>query len=393
MAVDAMRAGAADYIMKDNLARLRPAVQRELKDADERRRRREAERSALRARRAAAEQAEKLEREERLLQELAEAHRLSQAVNSISASITSSLELTGILRRVVEDTAEALGCNAVALEEREGDRWVVREVRGLPADLRGLRLKDSEAPMAMAVVEARDVLVVTDAPRDTRVSAAAVARYGMGACLAIPLLVRGEVQGALLCVYGGGPRVFSEAEMDFARKLSALVAVALQNAELLAAERRIVAALQDGLSTTPEQVPGLSLGHLYRSATERAKVGGDFYDVFTVAPGRVGLVVGDVCGHGVEAARGASGTRDTIRAYAYQGAGADEVLRRANLALLRNPAMTGFVTVFLGILDLMRDELTYSMAGHPPALFKRADSPLTTLRSGSLPLGIFPEAE
>lgn len=393
MAVAAMKAGADDYVMKDNLARLWPAVQRELKDADDRRRRREAEESARSAKQEVAEQAEKLAREETLLAELAEAHRLSEAIIRINASITSSLELPEILRRVVAETADALGCNAIVLEERDGDNWVIREVAGLSGDLRGLRLTDSEAPTAVAVAAVRDVLVLSDTVNDSRVTAVAIDRYGMTACLGVPLLLREDLVGVLLCIYGGGPRAFSQPEVDFARKLSGAVALALRNAELLAAERRIADTLQEGLLTVPEEVPGLSVGHVYRSATEAAKVGGDFFDIFAIDGARVGLMVGDVCGQGVEAARMASTTRDTVRAYAYQGADADEVLRQTNQAMLRNPAMTGFVTVFLGILDVGGEELAYATAGHPPALMLRPDAPVEALGSGSLPLGIFAEAE
>lgn len=164
-------------------------------------------------------------------------------------------------------------------------------------------------------------------------------------------------------------------------------------AQLLAAERTISETLQAGLSMLPEEIAGLRFAHLYRSATEQARVGGDFYDIFTIRQNRVGILIGDVCGHGVEAARMAASTRDTIRAYAYEDGSTSQVLRLTNVALLRTRARNAFVTVFFAILDLTTDELLYASAGHPAGLLGREDGSVEQLHTGSPPLGIFGDLE
>ncbi len=50
--------------------------------------------------------------------------------------------------------------------------------------------------------------------------------------------------------------------------------------------------LQDTLIDSPEELPGLRYGHLYRSATQGARVGGDFYDIFEVKKGRLVILIG-----------------------------------------------------------------------------------------------------
>jgi PAS domain S-box-containing protein len=155
-------------------------------------------------------------------------------------------------------------------------------------------------------------------------------------------------------------------------------------------QRAIASALQKALLDLPQRAPGVEFGHLYRSATQQAQVGGDFYDVFEANGGRIGLLIGDVSGHGVEAARTATLVKDVVHAFAHQFRRPYLVLRETN-RLLVEKNLSGFVTVFLGLLDPETGTLVYSSAGHPPPLLlaERQAEPLT---SASLPLGVFADA-
>jgi serine phosphatase RsbU (regulator of sigma subunit) len=134
----------------------------------------------------------------------------------------------------------------------------------------------------------------------------------------------------------------------------------------------------------------VKFAHLYRSATKEAAIGGDFYDVFEVKDGRVAVLVGDVCGHGLDAARTSTLVRDVVHAFAHQFKSPSLVLRKANEFLIEKKT-AGFVTVHLGILDSDTGLLRYSSAGHPPVLLRRASGEIEALGSGSSPLGINPE--
>ena len=160
---------------------------------------------------------------------------------------------------------------------------------------------------------------------------------------------------------------------------------------LYEAQRRIAEHLQQAMLDIPADIERLSIGHLYRSATEAARVGGDFYDVFEARKGRIALLIGDVAGHGIEAARSATLVKDVVHAFIHQTLQPQKVLRSTNRLLIeKSPA--GFVTLFLGILDTNTGKLRYCSAGHPEALLRRTSGEVQTLGSGSLPLGIFPEA-
>jgi PAS domain S-box-containing protein len=161
-------------------------------------------------------------------------------------------------------------------------------------------------------------------------------------------------------------------------------------ARLLEQQRALFYRLQQALLDIPAQLPGVGFGHLYRSATEEAQIGGDFYDVFSAKNGRIALLIGDVSGHGIEAARIATLVKDTVRAFAQQFSRPHLVLGHTN-RLLREKKLPGFVTAFLGLLDTESGALTYSSAGHPPPLLK-VNGSLSLLESVGPPLGVFADA-
>lgn len=105
----------------------------------------------------------------------------------------------------------------------------------------------------------------------------------------------------------------------------------------------------------------------YRAARQ---VGGDFYDVFALDRERVGLVMADVSGKGLAAAMFMALTRSLIRAEARHLDSPRETLLRVNQLLLEMSRASMFVTVFYGVLDVVRGTLYYARAGHDyPLLF------------------------
>ena len=154
--------------------------------------------------------------------------------------------------------------------------------------------------------------------------------------------------------------------------------------------REIADSLQESLLSIPSQLPGVEFGHLYRSATLATRVGGDFYDIFELGHGRVGVLMGDVSGKGLRAAAITSVVKNSVRAYAYNGAGPAETMRLTNTALLRTIDHQSFVTAFYGVLDTETGSLTYCSAGHPPALVTR-DRGTRSLDVRSPVLGAFPD--
>ena len=112
----------------------------------------------------------------------------------------------------------------------------------------------------------------------------------------------------------------------------------------------------------PAEVAALGVSVAYRPA-DGVAAGGDFYDVFELQPGRVGVILGDVCGHGREALDRAALTRYTVRAYLQAGLEPRAALALAGQALADPEAH--FATVAVGVFDSEVGRLTYACAGHP----------------------------
>ena len=115
----------------------------------------------------------------------------------------------------------------------------------------------------------------------------------------------------------------------------------------------------------PESLDGIDFAHAYHSASEAARVGGDFYDLFALERSRVGITIGDISGHGIDAAALTSLVKNGIRVEATQeDRPPDEVVTRVSRLLLDGSAPEIFATVFYGVLDLADGLLLYCNAGH-----------------------------
>ena len=129
----------------------------------------------------------------------------------------------------------------------------------------------------------------------------------------------------------------------------------------------------------PEQIPeisGVDVGVRYESSFE---LGGDFYDVMDLG-GHLGVLIGDVVGKGVAAALLMASVRATIRAHAHDQYHLNEVMRLANIALVRDTRVNEFATVFYGVVDPESRRLTFCSAGHEPPLSAVIDRSAGTVR-------------
>ncbi|MHB0999239.1 MAG: SpoIIE family protein phosphatase [Armatimonadota bacterium] len=158
-------------------------------------------------------------------------------------------------------------------------------------------------------------------------------------------------------------------------------------------ESHIAEVLQNAIAPL---VPSIGIGYrissVYIPAFAGEKVGGDFYDVFRLSDGRVGILIGDVSGKGVEAAAHAASTRSTVRALTYSLISPGQSLTSAN-NVLHSQNLDGFVTVFLAVLDTERGSICYATAGHPPPAVLRTGGNVEFLMNGSIPLGALPGIE
>lgn len=183
-----------------------------------------------------------------------------------------------------------------------------------------------------------------------------------------------------------GVLVFS-AIRDLTERKQAEATLRHQQAQLLAAQTIQRYLLPSG----PPQVPGLDIAGASYPADFAA---GDHFDYLTLPHGALGFVVGDVSGHGFAAALFMAAVQARLRALAETSIGIDEILARANAALVNESGPGTFVTVFFGCLDLRTKTFVYASAGHPTGyVLDAAGQVKAHLKSTSLPLAILADAK
>ncbi len=156
-------------------------------------------------------------------------------------------------------------------------------------------------------------------------------------------------------------------------------------------ERRVAHTLQRSMLTTQlPAVDGVELAARYLPGMRRTEISGDWYDVIPLPDGRVGVVIGDVVGRGIEAAATMSQLRTALRAYAIEGLEPAEVV--AKLHRLVDHLHVGLSTTLVYLdYDPFTREIRYVSAGHLPVLHIPADGPSRFLPGArSTPLGAAP---
>jgi serine phosphatase RsbU (regulator of sigma subunit) len=214
-----------------------------------------------------------------------------------------------------------------------------------------------------------------------------------------PLIARSRRTGMIVI---GRPQSgrFTRDGIELAEELSRRAALALDNARLYSAQRAMSTALQRSLlpPALPD-IPGLEVAVVYLPAGEGTEVGGDFYDLFTCAPGPAGrprwrFAIGDVCGTGPEAAAVTGLARHAIRILATEDMPLPDVLTRLNRLILDEGPRARLLTLLHGEIRIRDDGgigLRLVSAGHPPPLLLDTDGRVREMTTAQPLLGVFDE--
>ncbi|MET7689502.1 SpoIIE family protein phosphatase [Streptomyces sp. NPDC005483] len=212
-----------------------------------------------------------------------------------------------------------------------------------------------------------------------------------GARAFLPLIASGRPVGS--CILGfDRPRSFSTEERTVLTALAGLIAHAMEKAQRYESETVLARGLQQAL--LPRRLsahPQLETAGRYLPGTAGMDVGGDWYDVVESGDG-LALVIGDVQGHGVQAAATMGQLRSAVRAFALGDRPPDEVLSSTNHLLIDlDPGL--FASCCYIRLDPATGRARAARAGHPPPLLRSPDGRTRVLDlPGGVVLGVAPRA-
>ena len=296
--------------------------------------------------------------------------------------------------------------------ERADQQEVLEEVTRAALDLLHVR---AAAVMAGSgeYLAVRSLSVSGDAPPSVRAAAEADLLERCGLALATPgdepfagaemasapvaeaegllfAAVEGEAvqQHSLLVVADKQQGEFDEEDHLLLATLAAQLGASLHNAIAYQREHVIAETFQQALLMDPPAIAGIDVGVKYRAATDSAKVGGDFYDLVTLGPGRLMVTVGDVCGKSLSAAAQSAVVRYMLRAYAAEGS-PGEALSRLNSTVIAQTPDQPFVTLVVAYIDVARHMFEYAVAGHPRPIVLAGHGEFPMPGEGNVPVGIF----
>ncbi|GGQ68639.1 hypothetical protein Saso_17970 [Streptomyces asoensis] len=237
-------------------------------------------------------------------------------------------------------------------------------------------------PVMVAQVKDEDLGRIARSPE----SAALLARAGVHSYLAVPLIARGEVLGALDLKRTRNPAPFGHDDVLLARELAARAAVQIDNARWYQSARTTALTLQRSLLPShPPVIGGLEVASRYQPAGATTEVGGDWFDVIPLPDGKTALVVGDVMGSGIDATMGRLRTATTTLA----SLDLDPAVLLEHLDRITQGLDHSIATCVYAVHDPRVGRCRIANAGHLPPVRVRPDGPpeLLELPTGA-PLGV-----
>ncbi|HEY4827623.1 MAG TPA: SpoIIE family protein phosphatase [Solirubrobacteraceae bacterium] len=303
----------------------------------------------------------------------------------------SEMPLDRLLDALLDRVQEALEVDTVAvlLLDEEAQQLVARAAKGIEEEVeRGVRIPIGRG-FAGRIAAERVAIFVADVDH-ADIRNPILREKGIRSLLGVPLIVEGHLIG-VMHVGSRKPRMFGPNDLAVLQLAAARAAPAIERASLSARlehEHTVSVTLQRSL--LPKRVGnfvGVAVASRYLPARE--EVGGDWYDVFELPRGRVGLVIGDVVGHGVAAASLMGRLRTALHSYAIESHGPGRTLELVDRFAhsLGEPAMA---TAAYAVFDPYSSSVQYATAGHLPPVVIGSSGVRIFEVTPAPPLGAFP---
>ncbi|WP_406070442.1 PP2C family protein-serine/threonine phosphatase [Micromonospora sp. NBC_01638] len=307
-------------------------------------------------------------------------------IEVVTDAALSQLDVKDLLEELLDRVREVLGVETaeILLLDVHAQQFVTTARKGLGKDVRpGARLP-AGLGIAGRIAQEKQAVILDDvtADQDDQVLSNQQARSLLG----VPMFAGGEVIGVLLvgCVR---PHQFTGADVQLLQLAADRASLATRT-QASGLDRTAALALQRSLLPTHlPQTPGVDMAARYVPGHD-AGVGGDWYDVFTLPSGWLGVVIGDVSGHGLSAAVVMGRLRSALRAYALvcdDPASALTLLDRK----IHHFETGSLATVLYAMISPDRTTIQVALAGHLPPILAAPGRPAETLTLPvDLPLGV-----
>lgn len=202
--------------------------------------------------------------------------------------------------------------------------------------------------------------------------------------------------GVINLVGRGHQETFLASDRNLVSAIASQIGAAVENSRLISEslqQERVMREMELAHDLQLKLLPSVESFADFADVAARCapahSVGGDFYHLFQLGPGRIGVMIGDVSGHGFSAALIMALTMSAVAIHASDGDPPAQVLRRVHRALIGELESTGmYMTLFYGVIDARAGTLTYANAGHAHAFRVPASGEPERLGATNPPFGI-----
>ncbi|MDP7035175.1 MAG: SpoIIE family protein phosphatase [Planctomycetota bacterium] len=334
-----------------------------------------------------------------------------QLVTYVTDHLVSDPDLQNVLEMIVEQSTRLLDAQraSIMLFEENSQVMKIRAAKGVPEEIMEKARVQPGQGIAGQVVETGEALLIRDIDEflsgktDTDANNSS---YQTKSALCIPLGVRRSIFGALNLNDKKGNQSFTEEDLLLGQLIANQASIAVHNAKLTGSflENQKIRQALDIAKTIqqqflPNQAPQMKNIDLAGRSIACDAIGGDYFDYFPTNDSQVGIVIGDVSGHGIGAALVMATARAFLRALSGLSTNIGKIFFRVNNLLSEDTRDDSFMTLFLGTLDTDSGCLQYASAGHDaPLLFRKSAGTVEELMSTGLPMGMvedidYPTAE
>jgi len=331
-----------------------------------------------------------------------QAARQLRSLYEISRSFAQSLSLEATLEAAATTVVDLLGVDAAVIR--------MRDARGGALVPRALHVADVRVADALRVIVSRPQPLDGLPMRRLRIGEAIALDRDWAARLpahqpllpflekgatavVVPIATSAELLGTLELVSLDPARPITDEATEIAKSVAAQAALALDNARLYQQQKEFADAMQRSLLPHEDpDVEGIEVGHVYASSAH-VDVGGDLYDFLALDDGRLAVVLGDVTGHGVDAAADMAMTKFVFRSLARENPEPGAFLAAANAVVCDEIAIGKFVTMLYLTVDPRTGIVACASGGHPQPRVLLPDGTVQVLEARGLALGVEPGQE
>jgi phosphoserine phosphatase RsbU/P len=334
--------------------------------------------------------------------ELAERYEEINLLYSITETLGSIPSLEAAAARILSEVAELLGARRASLwvHEPADDMLHLVAAVGDEGATAPIDVADLDSVTAMVFRERRPVNLEQDG-NPGRSKRLEPATKGPEAFLSVPIQFTppegpSRTVGVITLIGRRANVRFSAGDVRLLSAIASQVGAAIETHRLMkesVRQERLVRELELAHDLQMKLLPDAAQfggpGEVAARCVPADSIGGDFYQLFRLSEGRLGVMIGDVSSHGFSAALIMALTMSAVAIYAQEAGPPAEVLRRVHQALIDELSNTEmYMTLFYAVLDTQRRVVTYANAGHPHAFRITAPCRAVRLAPTSPPLGI-----